>query len=119
MKLTITDNIMKFVIANSGAMDRALNRMAIDIERLSKEQVPVDHGQLRSAGDHLQLSLLRWVVKYDKVYARYQEFGGDGRRVVRNYSKPGSKAFYLKDPGDTIAQNALSYIKQEAGTIHL
>lgn len=30
-------------------------------------------------------------------YARYQEFGGDGKRVVRNYTTPGTQAHYLRD----------------------
>ena len=30
-------------------------------------------------------------------YARYQEFGGDGYRVVKNYTTPGTQAHYLRD----------------------
>lgn len=40
-------------------------------------------------------------------YARYQEFGGDGRRVVRNYTTPGTQAHYLHDAGESVAKEGI------------
>lgn len=40
-------------------------------------------------------------------YARYQEFGGDGKRVVRNYTTPGTQAHYLRDAGDSVAKEGI------------
>lgn len=40
-------------------------------------------------------------------YARYQEFGGDGHREVRNYTTPGTQAHYLRDAGDTVVKEGL------------
>ena len=117
--LKIIDNIGKFVIESTNALDRSLNRMAIDIERLSKQQVPHDKGQLKASGSHRKIGPLRYQVVYNKEYAAYQEFGGDGKRIVRNYSKPGKKKFYLRDPGDLISSRALDYIKSESDRIKI
>ena len=115
----IVDNILRFVAASENAMDRALNRMAVDIERLSKEQVPHLKGQLKASGYHIKIGRLSWRVVYNKEYARFQEFGGDDKRVVRRYSKPGKKKFYLRDPGRLIAQRAPLYFKQESDKIKI
>lgn len=113
----ITDKTKEFIEANAVAIDRALNRMAIDIERLSKAQVPVLHGQLRSSGHHRRLGPLHYDIVYNKEYAAYQEFGGDGKRTVRHYSKPGSKKFFLRDPGKMISDKGRDYIRQETGVV--
>ena len=113
MKITLIDKLPKFLAEIEKTLDRSLNRMAIDIERLSKQQVPVLHGQLRSSGHHERAGYMNYIIFYNKEYARFQEFGGDGKRVVKKYTKPGTKAFYLKDPGDIISEKALSYFKQE------
>jgi hypothetical protein len=118
-KVTIIDNLAKFGTEMVKGLDRALNLMAIDIERLSKAQVPLKTGQLRSSGYHRKRGTLDYVVVYNKEYARYQEFGGDGKRKVRNYSKPGTKPFYLRDPGRLVANNSLKYIEQEATRVKI
>lgn len=115
--LRIINNIGKFSKEYFNALDRALNRIAIDIERLSKTQVPLDKGQLRASGYHRRLGFLNYRIIYNKEYARYQEFGGDDRRVVRHYTTPGTKKFYLRDPGNLIKGRALEYLKRELGTI--
>ena len=40
-------------------------------------------------------------------YARYQEFGGDGKRVVRNYTTPGTQAHYLRDAGNSVKKEGI------------
>lgn len=117
--MKVINKLLDFVRKNSGAMDVALNRMAVDVERLSKAQVPLKHGQLRSSGSHVKNGPLSYSVSYNKKYARFQEFGGDDKRVVKNYSKPGTKSFYLRDAGKEIAKNALNYIKQEVQSIRI
>lgn len=118
-KLTIIDNILKFTEGSLNALDRSLNRMAIDIERLSKQQVPHDKGQLKASGFHRKMGICKYQVVYNKEYARFQEFGGDDKRVVRHYSKSGKKAFYLRDPGDLISGRAVEYIKSEVAKIKI
>ena len=41
------------------------------------------------------------------AYGRYQEFGGDGKRVVQNYTTPGTGAHYLKGAGDSVAKEGI------------
>lgn len=117
MGVRITDKLPQFVKANFSAMDRSLNRMAVDIERLSKERVPFLKGQLKASGRHRKAGLLDYKVEYNTVYARFQEFGGDARRVVKKYSYPGKQAHYLRDSGNEIARKAINYFMEEARSI--
>lgn len=117
MSVTIDDKMPRFVIENGNAMDRALNRMVVDIVRLSQAKVPVLHGQLRSSKTFGQTGGLQYYVQYNKVYAAYQEFGGDGNRTVKNYTKAGTGKFYLRDSGEEITKKALDYFKMEARSI--
>jgi len=125
--------MVQFASQNTDAMDRALNKMSIDIERMAKQQVPVSAtkemkraagsrvtrggGHLQSSGRTTRLGILSFAVIFNKEYAAYQEWGGDGKRVVKNYSTPGTKKFYLRDPGDLITSRGLEYIKNEARDI--
>jgi hypothetical protein len=119
MSVKIIDKSKQFVRANEDAVDRALNRMAIDIERLSKEQVPHNKGPLKSSGSHRRYDRLIYHVFYRKEYALYQHEGGDGKRVVRNYSKPGKKKHYLIDPAKIISEKKTNYMKQEISQISI
>lgn len=117
----VVDRMKQFLLANADAMDRALNRMAIDIDRLSKDVVPISKsgGHLHSSGHFRKAGYLSYKVSYNTEYARFQEFGGDATRTVRRYTYPGKKKFYLRDSGDTIASKALTYFKQEANATRL
>lgn len=117
--LKVIDKMVIFVRENANAMDRSLARMAVDIERLSKAQVPLKSGQLRSSGHFVKKSLLKYQVIYNKVYARFQEFGGSAGRVVKNYTSAGTKKFYLRDAGRTITKDALNYVKSEIKKINI
>lgn len=112
-KLIISNKLPDFINKFYQGADRALNRMAIDIERLSKVQVPHLKGQLKASGHHFKQGFLNYRIEYNKEYARYQEFGGDGKRIVTHYSKPGKKKFYLRDPGRLIGSKALDYLRNE------
>ena len=117
--IKMVNKIAEFARENAYAMDRALGRMAIDIERLSKEQVPHDKGHLKASGYHYKKGLLNWQVVYNKVYALFQHEGKrqDGSHVVRRYSKPGKKKHYLIDPAKLIVSRAIDYFKREVETI--
>lgn len=116
----IVDKMVAFVKENANAMDRSLARMAVDIERLSKQKVPLaETGQLRASGRQERKGLLRYQVSFNKAYARFQEFGGDSRRTVRKYTTPGTGKFYLRDSGRIIAKDALNYVKSEIRSINI
>jgi hypothetical protein len=120
----VINKLNKFARENERAMDRALNAMAMDVERIAKETVPVKQGHLKSSGHHIRLGSLDWQVRFgyygpSTSYARYQEFGGDGRRVVRNYTYPGKKAHFLRDAGISVSKKIISYIREQAGGIRI
>lgn len=118
-RVKIINNLKKFVKKDREAGDRAFERMAVDILRLSKIKVPHgDTGILESSGRYRKIDVLKYVVEYGqegpaKAYARFQEYGGDGNRVVRNYTKAGSGKAYLRGSADTVMNNALNYITSE------
>ncbi len=121
----IINNLKKFTKKDAEASDVAFERMAVDILRLSKIKVP--HGKtgfLESSGRYRRTGMSKYVVEYGqegpaKAYARFQEFGGDGNRVVRNYSKAGSGKAYLRESADQIINNALNYIISEKDKIKI
>jgi len=120
MGLKVINKMTEFARENESAMDRALNKMSIDIERLSKEQVPFGKtGHLKASGRHQRYGKLKYKVEFDREYARFQEFGGDEKRKVIRYSMPGKKAHYLRDPGIEISKRAIDYIKQQVNSIHI
>lgn len=117
--IKIVDKIIKFAQENGNAMDRALLRMAVDIDRMSKDQVPLDKGHLRASGHFTKKGFMNYIVSYNMVYARFQEFGGDATRTVKHYKYPGKKKFYLRDPGREISKRAIDYFKQEAALVRV
>jgi hypothetical protein len=126
--IRIVDNTLKFISQADQALDRTLNLMVIDIERLAKQQVPVgvgkkgkqhSAGQLKASGYHKRLGFKKYVIGFNKEYSAYQEWGGDGKRVVRKYSRPGKKKFYLRDPVLLIHSRAVTYFKKEIAKIKI
>jgi len=120
MGIRIKDGMNAFRKMNDEMVDLVLNGMAIDIERMAKLVVPVginqrkiksgkNKGQFAKTGGPLRASIKHYKKKEkayfiiaNKEYAAYQEFGGDGRRIVRNYSKVGTGKEYLSGPGKKI-----------------
>jgi hypothetical protein len=113
MTVKITDNSTRFAKNVQGSADLVLSRMAIDIERAAKLQVPKDKKRLLQSGRHERKAHLRYEVSFNTKYARYQHEGGDGKRTVRNYTTPGTKSHYLSDPGNAVVKRSMEYIKAE------
>lgn len=137
-KVKVEDHWDKFAAGNELAMDRALNRMAIDIERLAKQTVPVKGGQLKSSGHHQRIGRLKYVVYFNKEYAAHVEFGtkphtitptrasvlafkvGDKTVFAKSVRHPGFKGrFYLSDAIRTIVQKDIEYIQREVKNIQV
>ena len=117
--VTVINKIPQFIQEHAKAMDRALNRAAIDIERLSKQRVPFLKGQLKAGGHHKRVGFLNYITYFNKVYAAYQEFGGDKKRTVRRYSYEGKQKLYLTSAGRDTGEKFGSYLGQEIGKIKL
>ena len=110
--VTVKNNIKKFAAKASAAADMVLSGMGVDILRLSKQQVPVDKGQLQSSGILERAGKLQYRIVYNKKYARFQHEGGDDKRRVRRYTYPGKKSHFLSDPANIIKQNQGNYLKK-------
>lgn len=105
MSVKITDRTMEFIRKHENAADTVINTMAVDIERLAKMTVPFKKGHLRASIRHIKRGSMRYAVIANKVYAAFQEFGGDDKRVVRNYSKPGTGKGYLTKSGEYVGKS--------------
>lgn len=120
----IINNLKKFAKRNREGCSIALEKMAIDTLRLAKIRAPQKKSFLQGSGTYERKGDLSFIVKFgqsgpSKAYARFQEYGGDGKRVVRNYSKPGSGKRYLGGAGDEVPKNALHYIKSQTAKIRV
>jgi hypothetical protein len=83
-------------------------------------EVPHNNGQLQSSGGHRRTGILKYWIEYtNRDYALYQHEGGDGKRVVRNYSKAGKKKHYLIDPANKVKKQINVYLKQQTDRIKL
>jgi hypothetical protein len=134
-KTKIIDKLPSFVSNNVSAMDRVLNKMSIDIERIAKMTAPVKTGLLKSSGQHTRKGLLSYVVFFNKEYASGVEFGTRphvieavnkkvladkkagiifGKRVMH----PGSKGrFFLTKAIKQVLSRDVEYFKKEVQTI--
>lgn len=104
-------------------MDRLFNQVAVDIVRLSVLQVPQKTSGLMNSKESspVKLGFMRYRIQYNKKYAAYQERGmaRDGSRVVRNYSKSGTKSHYLEDPAKLKTKDLKSLIRAELNGVRV
>jgi len=84
--------------------DLVLNNTAVDIIRLSKEQVPHDTGILESSGNYRRKGIMKYEVAYNESgkapYARRWEF-----ETPKHGFKKGRKSRYLRDPAHQFARS--------------
>lgn len=122
MRARFVNKTGPFMRNTDAAIDRALGHMAMDVETLAKSKVPVSNtkasGNSRGGGGHLQSAIQhrrtgnkKFEVVANKEYARYQEYGGDGKRTVRKYSTPGTGKRYLRDAGEKVSSKMMLYLK--------
>lgn len=121
MGVKIIDYTANFVLQMDAALDRALNAMAIDVERMAKAQVPFKKGQLKASGLHKKLGKFNYIVLFNKEYAAFQEWGQDkdGKRVVKKYSRPGKGKFFLRDPVNLVQKKAMNYYRSQVDKIKI
>jgi hypothetical protein len=96
----INDRMPAFKRSVDNVMEDALREGARDILINSRTKAPFKKGALRSNSDVKKMGSLAWRIAYYIEYARFQEFGGDNRRKVRNYTTAGTGAYYLRDAGN-------------------
>lgn len=105
MSVRVENRINQFANSAKDKFNDALRESAVNILVASKSRAPFDKGGLRSDTDAKQIVRLHWRVSYWKEYARFQEFGGDGRRIVRRYKTAGTGKKFLSTAGDKEVDN--------------
>lgn len=116
MKVVINNDWASVKPKIDDALDKAMQLMASDIERLAKQKVPVNKGYLLSQGRSTRVDKFKYTIEFNTDYAFYQEFGAreDGSHQVKNYTKSGTGKNYLRGSVETITKNATAYIKTAA-----
>lgn len=114
MAVKIIDRLPRFKQSLYIVLDDALKEGARDIRLHAKEKAPYKMGHLRANSDFKQIGILKWRVSFWEVYARFQEFGGDGKRRIRNYTTAGTGKHYLKNAGDEMVLKLKSILKKHA-----
>lgn len=115
MSLRVEDNLPTYKRRLYASYQNGLLEAARDILITAKSRAPFDDGRLRGT---TQISTPRPFSKrisFLVEYARFQEYGGDGKRRVRQYTTPGTGAHYLKRSGDEGAQKLARTLKKHGG----
>ena len=113
-KVIVIDKLPRFKGSLYNVMDDALNEGARDTLLKAKTKAPVEHGHLRGASEIKRVGRLKQRISFWIEYARFQEFGGDGKRRVRKYTTAGTGAHYLRNAGDEQARMMPNIIKKHA-----
>ncbi len=108
----VNDKMPQFKRSLYNVLDDAFREGARDTLINAKQNAPFDKGGLRSETEVSKPGILHYRVSFWKEYARYQEFGGDDNRTVRNYSTAGTGKAYLKTAGDKEATKLVMTIKK-------
>jgi hypothetical protein len=119
-RVKITDDTKKFIKAHESVFDEAVETMAKDMLRLSKQRVPrKDNDLTRSGQVEKGKNPMEWYVSYGNDgsnasdYAAVQERGyRSGARAFSKYTSPGTGKNYLKGAGERISQQTLNYLRQ-------
>lgn len=99
----IDDRMPIFKISATQVLDDAVREGAKDVLLKAKTRAPLLKGSLRADTQVKRQSSIVYRISFNTEYARYQEFGGDGRRTVRNYTTSGTGKHYLRNSGDEVA----------------
>lgn len=108
----IVDKMPTFRGSVNIVMDDAVREAARDTLVKAKERAPLQKGGLRSQTEVNKRSQAKYRVSFFAEYARYQEFGGDDKRTVRNYTTPGTGAHYLKNAGDEMIDKLIGIFRK-------
>lgn len=115
MTVRVINRLPQFSRSAESVLDDALKEGARDILITAKQKAPFRKGGLRSDTWIKSPSKLVQRISFWKEYARFQEFGGDSKRRVRNYTTAGTGKAYLKTAGDDVVKRMPSILKKHAG----
>lgn len=111
----VKDRMPQFKRSLVNVMGDALKEGARDGLIKARTKAPFEKGRLRAESDIKKINDLKWRIAFYIEYARFQEFGGDGKRTVRNYSASGTGKGFLRSAGDEQAKTIARTFKKHAG----
>lgn len=114
-RVRIIDHFPTFARSAKASLNNALREGARDGLIDAKEHAPYADGGLRGSTDLNMIRLMVWRISFGIEYARFQEFGGDSKRKVRNYSHSGTGAHYLRNAGDKQFAKLILKFKKHSG----
>jgi hypothetical protein len=93
-------DLNKLLVNSEKAIESALDEQADELTRLSSKEVPKKDKALLNSAEKDKIGKDTIMISYNEPYASYQHEGKrkDGSRVVKRYTTPGTKKFYIKDP---------------------
>lgn len=110
-RVVVVNKLPSFSRSAKNVLDTAMRSAASDGLINAKRNAPFDKGGLRANSETERLTPLHWRISFWEEYARFQEFGGDSKRRVRNYSTAGTGKHFLKDAGDEQANKIVAKFK--------
>jgi len=113
----VINNLPKFSKVTKVALNNALNELARDLLIDAKNTAPFLSGGLRSDSGVKTPKPLSKEVYFGKEYAAYQEFGGDGKKRVQNYTTAGTGKKFLSKSGDKQSRRGTMVIKKHANLV--
>lgn len=119
MNVTVSNKLPQYSSKVNNALEDALREGGRDIQTLVQTRAPYRKGDLRGQKDARWAGRLLWRVSYWMEYARYQEFGGDGRRTVRKYTTAGTGKHFLSRSGKDVAHTMDEIIKKHIRRIQI
>lgn len=119
MTVKVIDNMPQFKVQLYMKLNDAVQEAASDTIENARVKAPFKEGVLRADKRVLHPQRLVYRVEFDAPYARFQEFGGDGTRKVRNYTTPGTGAHFLKTAGDEQYVKLIAKVKKHLERVSL
>lgn len=110
----VNDRMPQFRTKMVALLDQGIGEAAKDTLIDARNNAPFKGGELRRSSDTQQRRLLSHRVSFWIEYARYQEFGGDASRKVRNYTTGGTGKHYLRDAGNKNVTKLKLILKKHA-----
>lgn len=114
MSVRVNNRLPSFKRSLYGVLADALREAAGDTLRSARTKAPFKKGQLRVNSEVKQLMPHWQRVSFWIEYARFQEFGGDSKRRLRNYTTSGTGAGFLRGAGDEQLRKARGTFKKHA-----
>jgi len=108
----VNNKLPQFERSLFNVLDDAFREAARDTLINAKNKAPYDKGGLRGETEAKRISPLHHRVSFWIEYARFQEFGGDSKRTVKNYKWPGVGKGFLKSAGDEQAKKLVMTIRK-------